>query len=163
MVTGGIRKRIVSGFTRSHAYASGRLSVSAAQAVAGRIRSVVRWCRCPETTALLYSQRLAEGQPAFLMMQARQWRARQRAEGLGREVSAGRAPCPARRHRRCCNADNATRRPLPVRSLPEKPHPTAGPTTPPSPPCATPASVHLQGGTSSETAPDSPIWPPKRI
>ena len=31
---------------------------------------------------LSIGQRLAKGQPAFLMMQARQWRARQRAEGL---------------------------------------------------------------------------------
>ena len=94
---------------------------------------------------LACAKRGAEGQPALLVVQARQRRARERAECLPAGLCtdrrlADRAPCPERQNRRCRSAHSAALRPRQVRSSPARPHPAAVPTAPPRPPRAAPPS-----------------------
>ena len=106
---------------------------------------------------LPFGQRLAERQPALLVVQTRQRRAGERRMSSRRpctDSGADRAPCPERQNRRCRSAHSAALRPRRVRSSPARPHPAAVPTAPPRPPRAAPPSDRPHAKTSPETARD---------
>ena len=137
-----------------------RLSNRLQEAVAPAMRRARRnpAARGRRAYRLPFGQRLAERQPALLVVQTRQRRAGERAECL----PAGLAPIAAQTARLAPrdrtvvlrSAHSAALRPRQVRSSPSRPYPAAVPKAPPRPPSAAPPSDRPHAKTSPETARD---------